>query len=458
MDILADELLREFRCNAELHGKVVDHLIAKKVPLSQANLFFQPETWEILSDKIAAHEYHFSPLIEGYVDKRNGNPMSYAQAFARNFEDVRKIYMMTPMDRAVAHMIYLIYYRKFIGMSHERCVSYKNGIGTSKVARNLSMEMQQKSFYEGYKMDIHHYFDDVNIETIEKQLIDMKSQSHLDSLLWELYHDDRVLVNDELVHKHRGLIQGCAFACLLANLILKDVDEMICNMNVIYYRYSDDIIVLGRDRDTEVAMKTIKEYLKPKGLQLHPKKVQRVDARNNWFEFLGFKFKRDMISISEKTLHNLRHEIKTRTVSKTRQAHRPATKAELRKMIDDLQWYFFTAFAKSQENFGMGVYLFGTVNVLHDLRAIEDYCKDCLRAAYTNKSNIYGLGSVNRRYYAVDCSNLGQNVRANRDKTQSEEWDLLKECGWVSLIKMYNDYHTNMDLFENSVFRMMNGI
>lgn len=128
-----DILLKEFRCNAELHGKVVDHLIAKKVPLSQANLFFQPETWEILSDKIASHEYHFSPLIEGYVDKRNGQPMNYETASNRNFEDVRKIYMMTPMDRAVAHMIYLIYYRKFIGMSHERCVSYKNGIGTSKV-------------------------------------------------------------------------------------------------------------------------------------------------------------------------------------------------------------------------------------------------------------------------------------------------------------------------------------
>ena len=78
-----DKLLQEFRCNVELHGKVVEHLIAKKVPLSQANLFFQPESWEILSDKIANHEYHFSPLSEGYIDKRNGQPMSYEQAAKR---------------------------------------------------------------------------------------------------------------------------------------------------------------------------------------------------------------------------------------------------------------------------------------------------------------------------------------------------------------------------------------
>lgn len=453
-----DILLKEFRCNAELHGKVVDHLIAKKVPLSQANLFFQPETWEILSDKIASHEYHFSPLIEGYVCKRTGNPMNYEQAVNRNFEDVRKIYMMTPMDRAVAHMIYLIYYRKFIGMSHERCVSYKNGIGTSKVAKNLSIEMQQKGFYEGYKMDIHHYFDDVNIKTIEKQLIEIRTGSVLDDLLWELYHSDSVMINNELIHKPLGLIQGCSMACLQANLILKDVDEVISKMNVIYYRYSDDIIVLGNDKDTELAKQLIAKMLAPKGLQLHPKKVQRVDARNNWFEFLGFSFKGNMISVSKKTLANIEREIKIRTVSKTRQAHKPANKRELQKMIDDLQWYFFTAFAKSQENFGMGVYLFGTVNVEHDLKALENYCKDCLRAAYTNKSNIYGLGYVNRNGYVIDNCNKGQNVRANREKTQTEDWDLLKECGWISLMKMYNDYHTNMDLFENSVFRMINGL
>ena len=255
-----DELLLQFRCDVELHEKVVEHLIAKKVPLSQANLFFQPETWEILSDKIANNEYHFSPLIEGYVDKRNGQPMNYESAAKRNFDDVRKIYMMTPMDRAVAHMIYLLYYRKFIGMSHERCVSYKNGVGTSKVAKNLSMEMQEKQFYSGYKMDIHHYFDDVNIETIEKQLIEMETGSVLDDLIWELYHDDRVMVNGELIHKHRGLIQGCAFACLLANLILKDVDKRISIKDVIYYRYSDDIIILGEDRDTEKAKQIIEEH------------------------------------------------------------------------------------------------------------------------------------------------------------------------------------------------------
>lgn len=452
-----DKLLDEFRFNTEMHGKVVEHLIAKKVPLNQANLFYQPETWLILSEQIKMGNYHFSPLIEGYVCKRNGNPLTYEQAYKRNFDDVRKIYMMIPMDRAVAHMIYLIYYREFIGMSHDRCVSYKSKIGTSKVAKELSKEMNKKKFFEGYKMDIHHYFDDVNMKTIENQLIAMQTGSVLDSLLWELYHDDRVMINGELIHKHRGLIQGCAFACLLANLILKDIDDKVSKMNVIYYRYSDDIIILGNELTVKQAKYQIEKLLKPKGLQLHPSKVQPINAEE-WFEFLGFSFKRDMISVSKKTLKNIEHEIKIRTVSKTRKAHRPATKKELQKMIKDLQWYFFTAFAKSQENFGMGVYLFGTVNVMHDLQAIEDYCKDCLRAAATNKSIISGIGYVKRNHYVIDCYCTGQNCRENRIKTkEGEDDDLLKECGWISLMKMFNDYHTNRYLFENSIFQMANG-
>jgi hypothetical protein len=108
----------------------------------------------------------------------------------------------------------------------------------------------------------------------------------------------------------------------------------------------------------------------------------------------------------------------------------------------------------------MGVYLFGTVNVMRDLQAIEDYCKDCLRAAATNKSLIYGLGYVkNKNGYVIDNQNIGQNCRANREKTkEGEDDDLLRECGWISLIKMYNDYHTNIHLFENSVYRMANNL
>lgn len=440
-----------------MHEKVLEHLHKKDAPLNELSVFVQPEAWEIMTEQIESGQYHFHALEEGYVDKRNGEPMSYAQASGRNFEDVRKIYMFTDtVDKVIAHAIYLIYYRRYIGRTSEYCVSYKSGISTSKVAKHLSVVMNADHQYDGFKADIHHYFDEVNMQTIESMLKSMDDGSALDRVLWELYHDDRVIINGEVTHKHRGLIQGCAFACLLADLCLTDIDEVISKMNVIYYRYSDDIICLGKDAPK--ALKTVGRMLQPKGLALHPKKLDYIHGDRMWFEFLGFKFKRDMITVSAKTLKTLEHEIKVRTISITREKHNGATKAEIKKMIRELQYYFFTAYAKDSENFGMGVYLFGACNVAKDIFEIETYIKDCLRAAYTNRTEIYGLGSVDGKDYTVKHG-VGKNVANNRAKTHNdtfENGDLLLECGWVSLNQMYRAYHINKDVFGQMVWQMAN--
>ena len=457
-----DNFLYRFHMDTQLHELAIQHAYDKGMKMNNLNVIFQPESWDILTELIRSGQYVTPPCTQRYVDKKNGNPLSYKQAEMRNFKEVRELNVLPFLDRVIWNTWYKILYDRFEYLIHPLCVSYKKGEGTSSIAKKLSKELINELMnvgeYRGVKGDLSKFFDSVPIEVIDETFDMMKSIE--DSAIWkpiiDCYHNDYIYINGELVEKYTSLRQGNPLGCLLADIILRDIDEEMTNYDVIYYRYSDDFIIIGREY--QEAFKRFEEMLNEKGIKLNEKKTKYISS-DNWFEFLGFSFKRDMISISEKTLKNIEHEIKTRTVSKTRQAHRPATKNEIRKMIKDLQWYFFTAFAKSQENFGMGIYLFGTVNVKHDLRAIENYCKDCLRAAYTNKSEIYGLGYVNRNWYVIDDCNIGKNCRANREKTnEGDDDDLLKECGWISLMKMCNDYHTNMHLFENSVFRMMNGI
>jgi len=244
-------------------------------------------------------------------------------------------------------------------------------------------------------------------------------------------------------------------SCILADLILRDIDEEMTKYNVMYYRYSDDFIIIGSNgNEVNRAYSRFIEMLNEKGIKLNQNKTEYI-YDSDWFEFLGFSFKKEKRSISEKTLRNLKIKIKSITTGYAKQLHRPCTEKELRRIIKKLQKYFFTAYAENQENFGMGVYLFGGVNVEHDLIAIENYIKDCLRACLTNHYIIYGLGYVHRSEYVIDDKNKGQNVKANNEKTKKgKEDDILKKCGWISLIKMYKDYHTDMDLFENSVYRM----
>ena len=476
---MTDERLLAFITDTRKHELVVEHLISKGVPLSQANLFFQPETWEQLGEWIENGVYHFSPTIEGYVDKKTGNGLTYEQASARNFEDVRKIYMMTPIDRAVAHMVYLIYYGEFIDETDEHCVSYKKTIGTPKIIKALSREMNSRNWFDGWKLDIRKYFDSVSLPTIEKILKHMSKGSALDRILWEMYHDDRVIINGDEVEKYKSLIQGCAFACLMANLVLTDVDKAVRKLNVIYYRYSDDIIVLGKDAD--LALKLIEHMIKGKGLVIHPEKKQPIHGNDQWFEFLGFKLKGNKITVAEKTLKNICREVRRCTVNQIHNWKRPATKTEVKRMIRDLQKYFYTAYAKDSKKFGMGSYLFGAVNVGHDINEIECYMKDCLRACYTGKvKGLYSIGSATTRKdgsakeYGITHGNgegrklawlAGEDVSQkqscpvaeNRRKTQNDSFvggDLLKELGWISTVHMWKAYHNGKDVFDYEVMRM----
>lgn len=451
-----DNFLYRFHMDTELHELAIEHAREKGMKLNDLNVIFQPEAWDIIFELIKSGQYVTPPCTQHYRDKKTGLPISYAQAAKRDFKDVRELSVLPFLDRVIWNTFYKILYDRFEYLIHPNCVSYRKGEGTSSIAKKLNKQIVNIRNYKGVKGDLSKFFDSVPIEQID--LIFNMLQEIEPSAIWkpiiDCYHNDYIYINGELVKKYTSLRQGNPLGCLLADIILRDIDEEMTHYDVLYYRYSDDFILIGKEY--KKAFRRFEEMLNEKGIKLNQKKTQKINS-NDWFEFLGFSFKGNKISVSKKTLKNIEHEIKTRTVSKTRKAHRPATKRELRKMIKDLQWYFFTAFAKSQENFGMGVYLFGTVNVMHDLEAIEKYCKDCLRAAYTNKSVIYGLGYVHRNGYVVDNCNIGQNCGENIKKTKTETDDLLEQCGWVSLIKMYDDYHKNMYLFENSVFRMMNG-
>ena len=59
-----------------------------------------------------------------------------------------------------------------------------------------------------------------------------------------------------------------AVSPFLANYILRDVDEAISKLNVLYYRYSDDILILGPD--FEQARDILYRKLAEKGLTINP--------------------------------------------------------------------------------------------------------------------------------------------------------------------------------------------
>jgi len=458
-----DKLLREFHLSTELHEYAIQHSIDKKIQLSSVYTMFQPESWDILTDLIENGKYIPHIPFEDYRDKKTGERLTYTQAMKQKEQGkkVRCLSVLPVLDRIVHNCFYKIIYNRFEYMIHPLCVSYKKGIGTKNIADKVTNKLIELGNYVGVKGDLEAFFDSVPIEQIDDLFNELQTLEP--SAIWypiiEGYHDDRIEINGKVVNRYMSLKQGNPIACILADLILRDIDEEMTKYDVMYYRYSDDFIIIGKNKsEVKAAYARFIEMLNEKGIKLNNSKTEYI-SDSEWFEFLGFSFKKEKRSISEKTLRNLKIKIKSITTGYAKQLHRTCTEKEMKRMVKKLQRYFFTAYAENQENFGMGVYLFGGVNVEHDLIAIENYIKDCLRACFTNHYLIYGIGYVHRNEYVIDDKNKGQNVKANNKKTmKGSEEDILRKCGWVSLIKMYKDYHTNIDLFENSVYRMSCGL
>jgi len=343
--------------------------------------------------------------------------------------DFRKVYINTDMDRFVLSLINEVYMKIYGHLIHPKCVSYQKGIGVNKIIRELSLHTfisHPLSSKLGYKVDVSKYFDSVNKKTLFKALNELNTNSPIDKIIYDYYSED-LIINEkgEVEEKYKSLAQGCAVSAFLANYILKDIDEALSSLDILYYRYSDDILILGTDSD--IALDMLEHMLEDKGLALNPKKIEAV-YKDEWFTFLGFKINGKKITFSEDSVKRFKSKIKK--ITKMRKGMHTKSRKVQQRAIKDINYYLYTAFLKSNLNFGWAEYMFATVNQKDDVRVLDEYIKDHLKHMYTGK----------------------WNHTTNRNKTSNEQ---LAKMGYVSMVHMYNLYKINKEVFRAEVRRLM---
>jgi RNA-directed DNA polymerase len=79
-------------------------------------------------------------------------------------------------------------------------------------------------------------------------------------------------------------------------------------------RYADDFVVLCRDPDeARAALAEVRQWTAQAGLQLHPTKTCMVDAREDGFDFLGYRFAGGHRRPRAKSLRKLKDAIRAKT-------------------------------------------------------------------------------------------------------------------------------------------------
>ena len=112
-----------------------------------------------------------------------------------------------------------------------------------------------------------------------------------------------------------GTPQGGVISPLLANIVLDVLDQELANQGYIFVRYADDFLVLSKstsdiEKAHEIVQNTLENVLK---LSLQPEKT-KVTTFKEGFDFLGFTFSTNGISIRAKSVEKLKDKIRKLTI------------------------------------------------------------------------------------------------------------------------------------------------
>jgi hypothetical protein len=263
-------------------------------------------------------------------------------------------------------------------------------------------------------------FDKVEEKLGKSKVIDMLRKFYHQNLCFDL--------EGKLVQHYFSLGQGVATASWLANAILYNIDEEISKMNVYYVRYSDDLLLIGKD--WQKAEVRLRELLAEKELVLNPKKVE-VLKKDKFFKFLGFSIRGSEISLSKDRIKTFQKEIENRTI-KSNFSYQKAINQVMKYLYGDMR----------DNGYSWSTACLTTINVKEDIQTMNNFVMDCLRAVKTGKKKLYGLGYEPNKKTGVITAGRGQNVTSNRNKTDKIIPD------YISLMKARNSMLISNDCFN----------
>ncbi len=304
--------------------------------------------------------------------------------------------------------------RKYDYLFCDNLYSFRPG-KTAKNAVKRIIRYPNISKMYSYKVDIHNYFNSIPIPLLLPRLKeDLADDAELFDFLSVILCEQNVLEEGKLITEEKGIMAGTPLATFYANLYLRDLDEHFEKNNILYARYSDDIIVFAQSRgEVEKYAEYIKEYLASKGLTVNPTKESFSNPEEAW-TFLGFQYKDGVVDIAPVTIKKLKKKMRRKARSLRRWHMRnniegeKAAKAFIRIFNRKL-------FEHPEDNeLSWSYWFFSVINTAESLKIIDNYSQECIRYLVSGKrtkarynvryDELKGLGYKNlvHEYYGFE--------------------------------------------------------
>jgi RNA-directed DNA polymerase len=220
------------------------------------------------------------------------------------------VYTFSPLDELLLKGVNVVLQDLLEPCISPVCHSFRKGRGAKSAFRSIFADRDIDSKF-CLRLDIKNYFNSVNIGNFLARLPDEVTDDHLlFHLLKSVLEDNRVLWNggittDEL----KGLMAGTPLAPILSNVYLYSLDELLRGKNITYVRYSDDIILFVEESKFHDAKESVYSFLNECHLQVNESKTSVIPPGEPW-EYLGFRYNRGIVDISEVTLAKAKGKIR----------------------------------------------------------------------------------------------------------------------------------------------------
>lgn len=292
---------------------------------------FLPECWqEFLSYKI--EKQHLSSkeqqTLEEYITQAkylqvlsdlthtdHELPLPYRKEVNKSGVSKKRVVYSFPDDLNILlkMMTYLLF--RYDHMFADNCYAFRRCYGVKDAIRRIQ---NTKRIHHKYclKVDISNYFNSIDVPILLEKLAFLKQEDEIVyTFLQRLLTADLSISSEDrqhpqIIREKRGAMAGTPFSPFLANVYLMEIDHAFQNEGILYFRYSDDILIFAdSEEELELLKNKLYDRITAQKLQLNPSKVH-FSRPGEAFEFLGFQFAERQIDLSATTIRKIKAKIK----------------------------------------------------------------------------------------------------------------------------------------------------
>jgi RNA-directed DNA polymerase len=165
-------------------------------------------------------------------------------------------------------------------------------------------------------VDLQSYFDTIPHEALMARIHAKVADSRVLALIASFLTQGVMDGLDEWTPTS-GSPQGAVISPLLSNVYLDPLDHLMAEQGIEMVRYADDMVILCQTAEqARAALSELQRWVAQAGLTLHPQKTRLVDANDEGFDFLGYRFERGKRWPRDKSVKRFKDAIRAKTPRK----------------------------------------------------------------------------------------------------------------------------------------------